>query len=68
VVSGSAAQVVQERQGKYAKAHVHESLKLDGESVYLKQFLVHHHYESIAQFIRRTVDIYAPNEAQDYSR
>jgi len=52
--------------GKYAKAHVHESLKLDGESVYLKQFLVHHHYESIAQFIRRTVDIYAPNEAQDY--
>jgi glycosyltransferase involved in cell wall biosynthesis len=52
--------------GKYVKAHVHEALKLDGESAYLKEFLVHHNYETIAQFIRRTVDIYAPNEAQDY--
>jgi glycosyltransferase involved in cell wall biosynthesis len=52
--------------GKYVKAHVHEALKLDGESAYLKEFIIHHHYETIAQFIRRTVDIYAPNEAQDY--
>jgi glycosyltransferase involved in cell wall biosynthesis len=52
--------------GKYVKAHVHEALKLDGESAYLKEFLVHHHYETITQFIRRTVDIYAPNEAKDY--
>jgi glycosyltransferase involved in cell wall biosynthesis len=52
--------------GKYAKAHVHEALKLEGESAYLKQFLIHHHYETISQFIKRTVDIYAPNEAQDY--
>jgi len=52
--------------GKYVKAHVHEALKLEGESVYLKEFIIHHHYETITQFIRRTVDIYAPNEAQDY--
>jgi len=52
--------------GKYVKAHVHEALKLEGESVYLKEFIIHHHYETITQFIRRTVDIYAPNEAQDF--
>jgi len=52
--------------GKYVKAHVHEAIKLEGESAYLKEFLVHHHYETITQFIRRTVDIYAPNEAKDY--
>ena len=52
--------------GKYVNAHVHESIRLEGESAYLKEFLVHHHYETITQFIRRTIDIYAPNEAQDY--
>jgi glycosyltransferase involved in cell wall biosynthesis len=52
--------------GKYVKAHVHEAIKLEGESAYLKEFLIHHHYETIMQFIRRTVDIYAPNEAKDY--
>ncbi|MGA2968019.1 MAG: glycosyltransferase family 2 protein [Candidatus Levyibacteriota bacterium] len=52
--------------GKYIKTHVHEPIKLDGESAYLKEFIIHHHYETIAQFIRRTVDIYAPNEAKDY--
>jgi glycosyltransferase involved in cell wall biosynthesis len=52
--------------GIYAKAHVHEAIKLDGESAYLKEFLIHHHYETISQFIKRTVGIYAPNEAKDY--
>jgi glycosyltransferase involved in cell wall biosynthesis len=52
--------------GKYVKAHMHEPIKLEGESAYLKEFLTHHHYETIAQFIRRTVDVYAPNEAKDY--
>jgi glycosyltransferase involved in cell wall biosynthesis len=52
--------------GKYVKAHVHEALKLDGESAYLKEFLIHHHYETISDFIQKTINIYVPNEAQDY--
>jgi len=52
--------------GKYVKAHVHEAIKLEGESAYLKGVFNSHHYETIMQFIRRTVDIYAPNEQKDY--
>jgi len=52
--------------GKYIKAHVHEHLQLEGESAYLNTFLIHHNYDTVSQFIRRTVDIYAPNEAKDY--
>jgi glycosyltransferase involved in cell wall biosynthesis len=52
--------------GKFVKAHVHESIKLEGESAYLKEFLIHHHYENISEFLKKTINIYAPNEAQEY--
>lgn len=50
----------------FVKAHVHEPVKLTGESAYLKEHLIHHHYTSVSEFIHKTVTIYAPNEAQDY--
>ncbi len=52
--------------GKFVKAHVHEPIKLEGESAYLNNFLIHHHYETIAEFIKKTVGSYAPSEAQEY--
>jgi glycosyltransferase involved in cell wall biosynthesis len=52
--------------GKYVKAHVHEPLQLEGESAYLKQFLIHYHYQTISEFLKKTINIYAPNEAKEY--
>nr|MBI5455869.1 glycosyltransferase family 2 protein [Candidatus Levybacteria bacterium] len=52
--------------GKFVKAHVHEPIKLEGESEYLKNHIIHHHYNSIQEFLSRTVNLYAPNEAQEY--
>jgi glycosyltransferase involved in cell wall biosynthesis len=52
--------------GKFVKTHVHEPIKLDGESAYLSEHLIHHHYETISEFMGKTINIYAPNEAQNY--
>jgi len=52
--------------GKFVKAHVHEPINLDGESAYLTEHLIHHHYKTIAEFMQKTINIYAPNEAQNY--
>ncbi len=51
---------------KFVKAHVHEPVKLEGESDYLKNHLIHHHYDNIGEFLSKTVSFYAPNEAEDY--
>jgi glycosyltransferase involved in cell wall biosynthesis len=52
--------------GKFVKAHVHEPINLDGESAYLNEHIIHHHYNTIAEFMQKTINIYAPNEAQNY--
>ncbi len=52
--------------GKFVKAHVHEPIKLEGESSYLKEHLIHNHYQTISEFLKKTVNLYAPNEAQEY--
>ncbi len=51
--------------GKFEKKHVHEPLQLNGEAGYLKEHLIHENYQSISEFLRRTTEIYAPNEAQE---
>lgn len=51
---------------RFVKAHVHEPVNLEGESAYLKNSLVHYHYETISEFIKKTVGLYAPNEAKEY--
>lgn len=51
---------------KFVKAHVHEPVKLEGEAAYLTSNLIHHHYNSISEFLGRAVILYAPNEAQEY--
>lgn len=54
--------------GKFTKAHVHEPLKLDGESGYLKEHLIHHHYDSISDFLKKTINLYVPSETEEYIR
>lgn len=49
--------------GRFEEKHVHEMIKLEGEAGYLQAHLVHLNYESIAQFLHKTLVIYAPNEA-----
>ena len=51
---------------KYVKSHVHEPIKLQGESAYLKNPLIHHHYKTIPEFLNKTVNLYAQNEAEEY--
>ena len=51
--------------GKFEEKHVHEMIKLDGESDYLKSPMLHNNYENINQFLQKTFFIYAPNEADN---
>ncbi len=51
---------------KYTKAHVHEPLKLEGESLYLSNFIIHYHYKTVSEFLRKTINIYVPSEAKNY--
>ncbi len=51
---------------KFVKTHVHEPVRLEGEAAYLTFNLIHHHYNTISEFLSRTITLYAPNEAQEY--
>lgn len=53
--------------GKYESKHVHEDLKVDGETEKLTEHLIHHNYESVAQYVGKIM-IYAPNEAEELIR
>jgi glycosyltransferase involved in cell wall biosynthesis len=54
--------------GRFEEKHVHEMIKLEGEAGHLKQDIIHYNYETIAQFLRKTIVIYAPNEAANKVR
>ncbi len=49
--------------GKFLEKHVHEKLKVEGETGKLKNDILHDNYETILQFMHRAVDVYCPNEA-----
>lgn len=51
--------------GRFEEKHIHEMVKLKGEAGYFKNPFVHYNYESIAQFLHKTIVIYAPNEASN---
>jgi len=48
--------------GKFEEKHVHEMIKLDGESEKLESPIIHYNYENISQFLQKTL-LYAANEA-----
>jgi glycosyltransferase involved in cell wall biosynthesis len=54
--------LVRKGKGKYSLLHVHEPIKVEGETGELKQNLIHNNYGSIAQFLTKTT-VYAENEA-----
>ena len=49
--------------GKFAEEHVHEMITVTGETKKLESPMVHFNYETISQFVSKTMFIYAPNEA-----
>lgn len=50
--------------GKYEEKHVHEQIKIAGEEEKLTNHIIHHNYNSIAQFLEKTI-VYAKNEARE---
>jgi glycosyltransferase involved in cell wall biosynthesis len=54
--------------GQFDEKHVHEMITLQGEAGYLQHAMMHYNYESLAQFLRKTMTIYAPNEASELLR
>ena len=50
------------KKGKFSEKHVHQVLKVDGETGYLKGHLMHENYETIPQFISK-LNVYAQSEA-----
>ena len=54
--------------GKYESQHYHEPLTVSGTTEKLTAHLVHHNYESVAQFLHKNLETYAPNEADELLR
>lgn len=50
--------------GKFEEKHVHEMIKVNGESASLAQPMLHYNYQSISQFLHKMSNIYVPNEAE----
>ncbi len=49
--------------GKFEEQHVHEMIKINTKAGYLNSNILHYNYQTIIQFIMKTANIYAPNEA-----
>lgn len=49
--------------GKFEEKHVHEMIKVQGETAYLMNNLLHYNYATISQFLGK-LNIYIPNEAE----
>jgi len=50
--------------GEFRENFVHQTLKVEGETTYLKNHLLHENYETLSQFLNRAINSYAPNEAE----
>lgn len=50
--------------GRFEEKHVHEMVRVEGETAYLKNDIIHYNYDTIMQFLSKMANIYAPNEAE----
>lgn len=50
--------------GKFEEKHVHEMIKVEGDTDYLKEPMQHLNYQTISQFLHKMSNIYVPNEAK----
>lgn len=53
--------------GIFPEKHVHEYLKVEGETKKMANFYLHHNYQTISQFIRKMNDLYTPDEVANQS-
>lgn len=51
--------------GRFPQKHVHEYLKVDGETGKLKSSLIHQNYTSIDQYLYKMINIYVPSEVKN---
>lgn len=51
--------------GRFPEKHVHEYLKVEGETEKLKSTIVHQNYTSVDQYINKMINIYVPNEIKN---
>ena len=51
--------------GKFEKKHVHEPITIKGETRDLQEHILHYNYENVSQFLYKSLQAYAPNEAED---
>jgi glycosyltransferase involved in cell wall biosynthesis len=49
--------------GKFPEEHVHEMVKITGETGKLDEHILHYNYDNISQFLQKLGVIYGPNEA-----
>src|SRR3990167_11176741 len=46
--------------GKFPEVHVHEMIKVEGSKEYLLGHIIHRNFETVSQFLRKHIEIYAP--------
>lgn len=54
--------------GMFPEKHVHEMIRVDGETLYLSNPMVHYNYDTIDQFLEKMIRIYTTNEAEELIR
>ncbi|MBI5465540.1 glycosyltransferase family 2 protein [Candidatus Gottesmanbacteria bacterium] len=52
--------------GEFPERHVHEYLKVDGQTAHLKNPLIHLNYTSVSQFLYKLDKIYTENEVENF--
>lgn len=50
--------------GEFVKKVVHQTLQVSGKTDFLKNDLIHKNYDTLDQFIYKTISLYAPSEAE----
>lgn len=51
--------------GRFEEKHVHEMVKIQGDTKKLAGYIIHLNYENINQFLYKHIDIYSDNEAEN---
>lgn len=54
--------------GKFEQVHNHEQLAIQGETAKLKENMLHEHYNTIDEFLKKTFFTYTDSEAQKLER
>ena len=54
--------------GKYENKHYHEPIAVTGQKGKFSQHLLHANYEHVGQFLYKSLQVYAPNEADELIR